>query len=360
MSNTRKSKIETKKNDEIEVNVRFIMDETLKHRRGIPMHLFFFIMFTLLSLMLAYVAPYTLLLTVPFVLAPSYFAYTSVCIAKETKQAEEISFFRMFKVYFSNLFFGGYRLLLGLLKFLGAYVGCEMVLIFIFDATIFSKIPGYSALAEKLVSSTDYTAVFEEYYSFITSNETMIKFTMLATLISLVFGSFFFIQHIGKHSVKIRRNLFRKPPLPSAQVTYVYKRVRREHRGQMIKDYFKLAWFYQLLIVLAGAGGVCLSFFALKNVDAFQGAIISLALMFIVSIPLINYISKMQDLMFISLSRDFEEANVRLTLQLFERYKERIDISDEDLSKIKELLEQTKQELKNEENSKENNEEDKQ
>lgn len=358
MSNTRKSKVETKKNDE--VDVRFIMDETLKHRRGIPMHLFFFIMFTLLSLMLAYVAPYTLLLTVPFVLAPSYFAYTSVCIARDSKQGEEISFFRMFKVYFSNLFFGGYRLLLGFLKSLGAYVGCEMVLIFIFDATIFSKIPGYSALAEKLVSTTDYTAVFEEYYAFITSNETMVRFTMLATLISLVFGSLFFIQHVGKHSLKIRRNLFRKPPLPSAQVTYVYKTVRREHRGELIKDYVKFAWFYQLLIVLAGAGGVCLSFFVLKNIDAFQGAIISLALMFIVSIPLLNYISKMQDIMYLSLSRDFEETNVRLTLQLFERYKERIDISDEDLNKIKEVLEQTKKDLASEEKDKENNSEDKQ
>ncbi len=354
----KKSKVETKKNDEIDF--RFIVYETLKSRRGIPMHLFFFIMFTLVSLMIAYVLPFSLLITVPFVIAPSYFAYTSVCIGKDSKHGEDFSFFRMYKVYFTNLFFGSYRLLLGLLKSFAAYVGSEMVLIFIFDATIFSKIPGYSALAEKLVTSTDYTAVFDEYYKFISTNETMVRFTFLATVISLVFASFFFIQHIGKHSLKIRRNLFRKPPLPAAQVSYVYKTFRREHRGELIKSYIKFAWFYQLLLILAGGGGVVLSFFVLKNIDAYQAAVISIALMFIVSIPLFNYISKMQDIIYISLANDFEKANVRLTLQLFEKYKEKIDISEEDLGKIKDILEQTKKELSNEENNKESNEEDKQ
>jgi len=358
MSNTKKSKVEMKKTKDL--NFRLVLDETFKTRRGMPMHLFFFVLFTLLSLMLAYVFPFSLVLTVPFVIAPSYFAFSAVSVAIDAKHGDEVTFFRMFRVYFSNLFFGGYRLLLGLLKSLGAYVGCEAVLIFIFDATIFSKIPGYSALAEKLVSTTDYSAVFEEYYEFITSNETMVKFTMLATVISLVFASFFFIQQVGKHSLKIRRNLFRKPPLPSAQVTYVYKTVRKEHRGELIKTYFKCAWFYQLLLVVAGAGGVLISFFLLKNIDAFQGAVVALGIMFIVSIPFFNYLSKMHDLLYISLAKDFEETNMRVTLQLIERYKEKIDISEEDLNKIHELLDASKKDAGIEEEKKESSEEDKQ
>lgn len=358
MSNTKKSKVEMKKINEL--NFRTILDETLKTRRGMPVHLFFFVLFTLLSLMLAYVLPYSLILTVPFVIAPSYFAFSSVSVAIDAKHGEEVTFFRMFRVYFSNLFFGGYRLLLGLLKSLGAYVGLEALLILIFDLTVFSKIPGYSAFAEKLIETTDYSAVFDEYYKFITSNATMVKFTMLATLISLVFASFFFIQHVGKHSLKMRRNLFRKPPLPSAQVTYVYKTVRREHRGELIKTYFKCSWFYQLLLVLAGAGGVLISFFLLKNIDAFQGAVVSLGLMFIVSIPLFNYISKMQDLMYISLAKDFEETNMRVTLQLLDKYKERIDISEEDLNKIHEILDASKKDAGVEDINKESSDEDKQ
>ena len=62
--------------------------------------------------------------------------------------------------------------------------------------------------------------------------------------------------------------------------------------------------------------------------------------------------------MYFGLAKDFEETNMRLTLQLIDRYKEKIDISEDDLKKIHELLEESKKDVSKEEESKEKNKED--
>lgn len=330
------------KKDKKEINFSNVLSEVRKDRNGMSMQLFSFVIITLLCLMLAYVLPFSLVVTIPFVIMPAYFGFTSTNIAQKTKGGENVSFFRMFRVYFTQLFFGGYRLLFGFLKSFAAYAGSLVVILTIFESTLFTTVPGYNAILQKIASTTDVNSVFEEFMDFMSSNELMLKYMSIATSFSLLLAVFFFIQHVGKQSVKMRRNLFRQPPLPVAQINYVYKFVRKENRSDLIRTYFKTAWFYQLIIVLAGAGGVLINFFLLKDYDGTQGVVISLVLMLLVSIPFLNYIAKMQDLIFISLSNKFEETNIRVTLELLNRYKDKINISEEDAKKIQEVLEETK------------------
>jgi hypothetical protein len=330
------------KKDKNEINFSSVLLETKRDKNGMSMQLFSFVILTLLCLMLAYVFPASLVVSLPFVIIPAYFGFTATNIAKKSKGGEDVSFFRMFRVYFTQFFFGGYRLLFGALKSFAAYAGSQLVILTIFESTLFKSVPGYNAILEKVTTTTDISAVLEEFMEFMSSNELMLKYMSIATSITLLLAVFFFIQHIGKQSIKMRRNLFRQPPLPMAQINYVYKFVRKENRSYFFRTYSKTVWFYQLLIVLAGVGGVLLNFFVLKDYDGVQGVVISLALMLIVSIPFLNYIAKMQDLIYISLSNKFEETNVRVTLELLNRYKDRINISEEDAKKIQEVLEEAK------------------
>lgn len=330
------------KKDNKEINFSTVLSEVKADRNGMSMQLFSFVIIALLCLMLAYVFPASLVITVPFVIMPAYFGFTSTNIAKKSKGGEDVSFFRMFRVYFTQLFFGGYRLLFGVLKSFAAYAGSQLVILTIFESTLFRTVPGYNAILQKVTSTTDISSVLEEFMDFMSNNEPMLKYMSIATSVSLLLAVFFFIQHIGKQSVKMRRNLFRQPPLPMAQINYVYKFVRKENRSYFFKIYLKTTWFYQLLIVLAGVGGVLINFFVLKDFDGVQGVVISLALMLIVSIPLLNYIAKMQDLLYLSISNKFEETNVRVTLELLNRYKDKINISEEDAKKIQEVLEEAK------------------
>ena len=336
-----KQSSEKTKKDNKEINLSYVLNETKKDRDGMSMHLFAFVMLTLICLMLAYVLPYSLIVTLPFVIVPSYFAYTGTNIAKKTKGGEDVGFFRMYRVYFTQLFFGGYRLIIGILKSFLVYMIIEFGILLVFEYTLFPTIPGYNAILEK-ITTADISGVLDEFMAFMNSNEAMLRYTFLATSISLVIAVFFFIQHIGKHSLKIRRNLLRQPPLPMSQINYVYKRVRSENRSELIKAYIKCTWFYKLLLILAGAGGILISFFALKNYNSAQAVVVSLALMLIVSIPFFNYLAKMQDLMYFKIGNKFEETNITVTLELINRFKDKINISEEDAKKIQEMLEETK------------------
>lgn len=340
MNNTKQSKNKTKKDEE--VGIGFIFEETRKRHNGMSTQLFSFVIITLLCLMLAYVLPYSLVITLPFVIVPAYFGFTGSNVAKQVKGGEQIGFFRMFRLYFSELFFGGYRVLIGFLKSFLVYTIIEFIIIIVFEYTVFPNIPGYTAILDKITTTANVGEVLGEFLVFMSTNELMMRYTFLATSFSLLVAVFFFIQHIGKHSVKIRRNLLRQPPLPSAQVNYVYKRVRKDHRGEFLKTYLRCAWLFQLVLIVAGVGGILISFFLLKDFNPAQAIVISLALMLIVSIPLLNYVSVMQDMIYLYFAEEIEKTNITVTLELIDRFKDKIDISEEDAQKIHEVLEQSK------------------
>ena len=65
MSNTKQSNTKTKKDKQ--VGFRFLLKETKKKGNGMSTQLFSFVIITLLCLMLAYLLPYSLVLTLPFV-----------------------------------------------------------------------------------------------------------------------------------------------------------------------------------------------------------------------------------------------------------------------------------------------------
>ena len=303
--------------------------------------LLYFSLFVILCLLLAYVLPYSLIITIPFVIVPAYFAFSATNSIKGKKNSQNIGFFTMFRTYFSALFFGGYRLLIGLLKSLATYVASNFIIITIFDFAIFSKMPEYESLLKALESSTDTGTISEAVETFsnaIFNNPTLQKWLYLSAAISTLLAAFMFIHHIMVHCLKMRRNLYVKQLIPVKQFNFVDRRVRKDNRGFLFGSYTRTCWFIQLFIVLAGAGGVILSYFFLKEFSVEHTLIISLFLMFIVALPFMNYISKVHDLVYYTLTAKYEETFATLTLEFLTKYKEKIGIAEEDAKKIEELL----------------------
>ena len=321
--------------------------------------LLYFALFVMLSLLLAYVFPYSLILTIPFAITPAYFAFTATNIIKAKKNNGGIGFFGMFKAYFSGLFFRGYRLIAGFFKAFGAYLLSDFIFLTIFDYTIFSKIPEYEAFMNSVYggSADSITAAFESYTNALLTKPELQKWMFLSTSISLLLAAFVFIHHIMVHSIKMRRNLFVKQLIPIRQFNFVDKRVRKDNRGFLFCSYTRTCWFIQLLVVLAGAGGIAISFFFLKELVASEALVISLFLMFLVLLPFMNYISKVHDLLYFSLAEKYEETFATLTLEFLTKYKEKIGIAEEDAKKIEELLNMSKEQSKEiEEEKKEDDE----
>ena len=86
MNNTAQSKAKTKREVE-RLQFKDVIESLKEEKHGFSPQLFWFVLFTLLSLILAYVLPFTLILTIPFVIAPSWFAFNSVTSVKGIKNS---------------------------------------------------------------------------------------------------------------------------------------------------------------------------------------------------------------------------------------------------------------------------------
>ena len=337
MSNLEQSKEKiTKAQDRVKFSE--VIEGLKEEKHGLSIQLFWFIFLSILSLCLAYLSPYSLIVTIPCVIVPSWFAFNSVNSLKGLKNNQRVSFFLAFKNYYSYVFFGGYRLLLGLLKSFLAYILSSSIGYIIFDRTVLSGNAEYNAIIQKLTTDTDVSALTEEILQFM-SKEEFQKPLFLISSISLLLAILVFAHHVLKHSPKMRRNLFVKAVAPMRLFHSVDIKVRKDNRKFIFSSYFFTTWFIQLLVIIAGAGGIVLSYFVLKQLDPLQAVVISLFLILIVTAPLLNYINVVQSFIYLKLADKYEQAFVTMTLEFLNKYKEKIGIEEEQANQIQKFLE---------------------
>jgi len=341
MNNSNSSKKETMKEETNKSIFKIALEETLHSKNHFPTHLFIFVAVTLVSLIIAYIFPFSLVLTVPFVIIPAYFSYSSVQTVT-TKKHLPASFMVMFKHYFSRFFLGGYRLLTGFLKSFLGYLVTQTGLMLIFEPLVFSKIDAYKALMNKYENSLNLEEFAKDYAVVIETSE-MKKYLFIISLTALLVATCIFIQHIARNSIKMRRNLFIPEPFPMRTFTPIEKKVIKEHRKEWFKSYFYSTWFIQVLVILFGVGGGVFSFFFLKDYDYLSGYIIMLFAIMIVLLFFANYINNVQDAIYIKFMPTFEETYVNMTLEFISKYKDKINVSDEDLQKIQDFLNNKKE-----------------
>lgn len=350
MNNSEQSKAKTKKETEC-LTFKSVLRELRKDHFGFSLQLLYFLLSVIVSLILAYVFPFSLILTLPLLMIPCYFAFCGSNTLISQKIEEKPWFFKLFRAYFNGFFLGGYRLLIGFLKSLVVYIASNTVLLTIFEATLFTKYPEFNALLEKISSASETTSISEsvnEFNETLLANPNLQKWIYFSSAISLTLAGIVLIYHIAKHSVKMRRNFFLKQSIPMKQFNIVERRIRKENRKYIFGSYFRTTWFIQILFFLAAGGGITLSFFFLKEFNGAQAFVISLFLIFLASLPFFNYFSKVQDMLYERLSKKYEHTFATMTLEFLTKYKERIGIAEEDVKKIEEILNAQKEENKEE------------
>ena len=340
MNNTVQSKPKTKKEVE-RLQFKEVVQSLKEEKHRFSPQLFWFVFLTLVCLSLAYLAPYTLIVTLPMVIIPSWFAFNSVTSVKGVKNAERINFFLMFKAYFGQLFFGGYRLLFCVLKGFLTYVGVSSIAFAVYSQVALNNNAQYQAIMEKMNNPGELDSLINDLNDFLLSPEVA-KPVFFITAIALLLGIFVFLQHILKHSMKMRRNLFTRSPIPMRQFHMVDRKVRKDNRKLLWSSYLSSSWFIQLLVIVSSASGIVIGYFFLSDLDPYKAVVISVFIGFVLLIPLFNYISVMQNMLYLVLRHKYEETFVNMTLEFLTKFKDKLGLEEEEANKIEALLNETK------------------
>lgn len=361
MKNMNQSEIKTenKASKEKESIAKIAFRKTKASKKGLSMPLFWFSFFTLISLMIGYLEPTTLILTIPFVILPSFFAFLALNSMSKARPGDGIGFFFLFRKYFSQLFHGGFKVLIGLLKFVLFYFVSNLCLTVVYEEFFLKDSSEYEALLDSMTENINLNDLFKQYNDLINSNQEFQIALFLITSISILVGFIAFIDHIGKNCPKFNFNFFNKQPIPLRQFNIIDKETRRKNRSEFFKCYFCSTWFVHLLLVIGAAGGVSIGYFVLNGLNIGQTVIISLAIMFLLMLPFMNYLSKVFETIYFKFSKQYESTFVEMTLNLITKYRKQVGLSEEQAKEIEDMLEEQKQAFK-EEDKGDKDEEDKQ
>lgn len=323
-------------------------------KRGLSSSLCLFTLFTMLSLCLAYVSVLSLIITVPFVIAPSYFAYYAAGSMDLNGQSETLSFFILFKAYFNRLFSGSFRIIIGFIKALCISFLATCILFVIFEVTIFKGIPEYAGLISSLNSGTEtLSSALEKFDNIVSANALFGNLMFACAAFGQALASLEFIHHVAYSTPKLDFDLVRQAPVPMRSFHLIDKMVKKENRKTFLKEYFKATWFLDVLILLAFGGAGVLQFFVLKTLDLDQALVLGLAISFVLLLPLFNYLSEVFHILFARHRQAYEVDFTNFTLELLTKYQTKLGIDEKDASALREFLN------KNTENKDHKNDDDK-
>lgn len=325
-----------------------------------PLSLFAVII--VLCFIAAYFAPLILLLLVPFVIIPSFFALSaSNSLFAEQQGAQGLSFFSMIRNYFSPFARGGYRVIIGFLFSLLMYLGCSFVMSLVLNNTLLLTDPAYIEFRNSLASIENIDTLYEVIDSFIATNKTFNDIVVMTAVGSTLAGSWYFMHHMSVNQLKYYNNMLTKTPLPIADLNLIHKQTIKKVRRPLFKDYYRSLWFFLILIPLCYFGGVMFGKFVLTDATADQCIIIGLFTIFMICLLLIPYYFNCLELIFLKYRDNYLETFISLSLKSIEEIRKTQTIDPEREKQVLEFIEKQKQYLqsKPEENKEENDKKDK-
>ena len=340
--------METKKNG----IVKLAFKESMKRFKIVSLPLSFFAVLTIGILALGFYAPATLILTIPFIVIPSFFSVAAInTIAHNENTHEALGFFIMFRAYFSQIFRGGYKVVVGLLKALLVFLGISIILTAILTSTIISKDPAYI----ELVSITDAEQFVNAFNDFVANNETFNNI-MEITYISSSFGFFFMcIHHFAVHSFKYNYNFISAMPLPMHDLNLINREVMKKSRWSYLKEHYKAFWFIGLILLLGFAGGELFAFFLLKNVNVAQIPVVGLFFALILGLFFIPYFLNASQLIFVNYRSLYVDTLIDLTKKSLDEMKKANQISEDKEKEVLKVIESQKADVEKTDKDKDSN-----
>jgi hypothetical protein len=316
---------------------------------------FNFAMIALIIFALAIYQPITLILTVPFLGMPFFFALEmTLCDGHKPGDLSSQRFFAYFGSYYSPAFYGSFR---QFRTFVLSYLFSLAVAFFLGIIYYYS------------VGSSAGSALFTDFSSLETllsnndvngANELLKTSTSLISFISFVgvseicaFG-FFFTHEVGFYSMNalLRLSLM---GAPSRISNSIYVGSIRSVRSSFWKDYWSSLWFFLLL----EGGGFALGYYIgtlFKDyLDYSPQGIVGLLGAFLFVLPFLPYFFIVVSLLHDKYQSAFANYSINWAEKTLEDLKRSQKLSEADIKAVEDGLNKAKEETKEHQNDAENN-----
>lgn len=319
----------------------------------VSLPLSFFALLTILAFILGFIAPITFILTIPFIIIPSFFAVSAInTIAPNQNTHEGIGFFIMFRAYFSQLFRGGYKVIIGLLKALVVFIISSVILSAILSTTILNKDSSYIEFVNHINAMTDANEIAAELAKFLETNKTLNNLMVIINGCSTFLALYIFMHHFAINSIKYNYNFVSKLPLPMQDLNLIQKTVIKQNRKNFYKDYYKATWFLGLILVLGYAAGFLFPYFFINNIDMIQISVVGMFVSFIFLLFFVPYFLSVSQIIFAKYRENYVETLIELTKKSLEELTKTKSITAEKEKEILSIMESQREE--NKENESEN------
>lgn len=329
---------------------KIAIERCQKTRKGLSWHLCFFALVSILCFCLGYINQVTLFLTIPFLVIPSLFSFIAINAYDNKKELEGVTPFATFRMYFSRVFFGGFRVITGFFKAILSFIISSIVLSIVAGFAILPNIPEYNELVNSLPDNISTADIFEEYSKFATSNETFSKVISILLVIALFCAAITFIHHIFHNSIKYYYNFTTRMPLVAAQLNITHKEVMFKHKKEILKDYFSATWFLHIILLISFAGGFAINYFALNSFDIGEIFVLGLALALVLILPFMNYLSYALMAIHLKYKTAYVDETLATSLKLMEKFKNNKVLSEEDKKEFDKFINDFKKEAEKEKN----------
>jgi len=306
---------------------------------------FTFLMIEIMVIAVAYAYSFSLIVTVPFLLIPFFFALQmSVSSYKGGAPLSSRVFLRFFGLYFSpsTPFYGVYRVFLCLLKALGVAFLSSLLIGGVYYSIAVSVDPSFLASVDQLGSIIE-SGTSQDLYDFLASNGPIMLYQRVLILSSYGLGFYMFVHALSVNTLNpyVRMAL---QGAPSRVANGIFGGGFKEIRRGFYKEYYKSLWPGILLLVggyLAGIG-----FGLVWFTDPDRLFVLGLAGSGLFTFAFIPYLLDVVELLATRYEKNFAEYSLNMAKRTLDQLKAERQLSDKEISDMEDQLKRA-QDLQN-------------
>ncbi len=282
--------------------------------------------------------PFTLWISVPFLLLPLCFAYTlSLSDGHQDNELSNQRTIAYFLSYFHTPFYGSYRVIRNF--FLSLF---WTVLFGI--ALYFCIVPIFSSLSSEFVSAfANFSGYLEqrnyESAAYLLANDPDIsRFFLLYSLLTYVFFTLNFLARLLGYSLNpfFRLNFGYGP---TALSNHIFQGGLRIKRSEYFHDYISSTWWLFLLFLLFDAAGVAIGWFYLLSYLSPIGIVaFGIGLGFLAISPFLSYYVWFLNLLNQKFESTFIDYYIHLAEETFLAAREANELSEEEMKYYEEQI----------------------
>lgn len=291
-----------------------------------------------LCLTLAFFFPFTLILTVPFLVLPLFLGFMIIDTFLITGQGKPHYIFRGFVAYYSPPFFGIFRVIIGLIKSIGVYLISSTIMIMILFYSVGMKDPNFVSIIDRIMQNQNNVDLLQLSQELL-ANSSFLLIENVSVMVAMGLTSLMFVHHILANSFKVYFNFVDSNIKPARVVNLIHKGAIKYFRKDFYRDYYTSFWWIILLFIAGYVGGVFLGYLLL-HFDGMQSSIIGLFFAVILSIYFLPLINETFNLMYAVNAVYYFKSLVSIPNEVLDYYGVKMSLKEKtDLKKNVEAME---------------------